>query len=371
VADFPTYDDLFDAGEREILTKPTSFNPTIVRTPGSDVNIAMAWSAAMAEEVARSAQLAFIETHLALATREGGETLDRWVFDRYQLTRQEPQAAVVTLQLTRTEASEGVPVEVGSVFGAGNVTFETVNDVVFSAGQAGPLSVLAVAQETGKQGNVAAGTVVDVVSTLDDSTISVTNPESAAGGSIGQTDDELAAAARDFFVNARRGTLAAILTGATSTSGVDDATAVEGLEITSGLPNFRVQLVIADSDGKANAALAQRVLENLAEYRCLGVPVSVVAGVPEFVEIRISGLQFESNTNTTNVLEETRNAILAAVNGLAPAKTLQANILETAMGQIEGLIVPKNSIIEPAGDLVPGDGGVIRTTKDRIRLNED
>lgn len=369
MADFPTFDDLFDAGEREILIRPTSFSPEIVRTDGSDVNIAMAWSAAMAEEVARAGQLAFNETHLALAIKEGGETLDRWVLDRYQEPRQESQASVVTLELRRTDTTEGVTVEAGSLFGAGDVVFATVNDVVFPVGSTGPLFVIAIAQKTGPTGDVPIGAITDVVSQLEDATITVTNLEPSAGGTEAESDDAYGARAQDFFINARRGTLAAIISGATSTPGVTEASATENIEPATGLPNFRVSVVIADDNGQANAALAQRVRERQDEFRCLGVPVTVLAGVPEFVDIVVEGLTFKANTNTTTVLEQARASILGAVNGTAPSETLTRNVIETALGSVDNLIVPAGAVVQPAGDLVPLPGGVIRTTKSRIRLN--
>ena len=335
------------------------------------MNIAFAVSAAMAEEVARFAQASNNETFLATAEAEGGEVLSRWIFDRYSLTIREAQAAAVTLRLTRTNLTPGVTVEAGSVFGtAAGVNFRIINDVVFAANNQGPLDVIAFAEQSGPQGNVAAGTITQVVSGLEDSTIAVSNPEPAAGGSTEETSSEAAARARDFFVNARRGTAEAIQTGALDTPGVQQATVIENIDPSSTLPNFRVQLIIADRDGQANSALATQVRQTLVAFRCLGVPVLVTAGTPEFVEISIQGLQFQSSVNTTAVLEEARNAVLAAVNGQAPGQTLEVATIIAALKSVNGLIVPANAVVVPAGDLVPPTGGVIRTTKDRIALNE-
>jgi uncharacterized phage protein gp47/JayE len=371
MADVPTFADLFDAAEREALIRPTSFNPEIIRTDGSDVNIAFAVSAAMAEEVARFAQASNNETFLATSESEGGEVLQRWAYDRYNLTKQEAQAAVSTLVLRRTNATPGTTVEKGSVFGTrGGQTFRTVNDVPFGNGIVGPLSVLAVAEQTGPAGNVAVSTINTLISNLDDTTITVDNPEPAAGGSDEETDEEFAARARDFFVNARRGTREAIEAGCLEVPGIQQVTIIENLDPSTGLANFRIQAIIADRDGQANSALAATVRQNLNTFRALGVPVLVTAGTPEFVDVVIVGIQFASTVNTTNVIEQARNAIVAAINGLAPGVVLEQALIFAALKSVDGLLVPDTAITAPAGDLVPSLGGVLRTTPDRVLINQ-
>lgn len=371
MADVPSFADLFDAAEREILIRPTSFNPAIIRTDGSDVNIAIAASAAMAEEVARFAQASNNETFLATAEAEGGEVLQRWAYDRYDLTKQDAQASVATLELRRTNSTPGVTVEKDSVFGtAGGQTYRIINAVPFANGITGPLSVRAVAEQTGPTGNVAAGTITQVISKLDDDTITVTNPEPAAGGSEEETDAEFGARSRDFFVTARRGTGEAIEAGSLETPGVQQVTVIENIDPSTALANFRVQAIIADRDGQANSALAGNVRLNLQTFRALGVPVTVTAGTPEFVDITIQGVQFRSGVNTTDVIEQARNAIVAAVNGLSPSETLEIALIFTALKSVDGLIVPASAIVVPAGDLVPATGGVLRTTQDRVLINQ-
>lgn len=369
MATLPAFDDLFDAGEREALVLPSRFNPAIIRTPGSDVNIAFNVSAAMGQELSAFVQAAINETFLSTAAQIGGDVLDRWVYDRYGIVRQDARSAVVPVTFARTRLTPGVTLATGSVVGTTDGTnFQIVNDVVFAPNVIGPLTVAAVAEQTGTGGNVATGTITQLVSSFDDDTITVINNEPAAGGREAETDSELEARARDFFTNARRGTRTAILTGARDTPGVTQASAIEFLD-SDGRAAGRVQVIISDENGNSNSALALDVLENLDDFRCLGVPVTVLAGTPQFVEIVVSGLQFAANANTTNVLQEGREAILAAVNILQPGETLRLATISTALDGTEDLIVPSGSIREPAGDLVPQTGGVIRTTLDRIRLN--
>lgn len=379
MADVPTQLDLFDAGRREALLSPTRFDPSIIDVAGSDINILLNVSAAMGEEVARYIQSTFNELFLSTAS---GEKLDRWVYDRYRLTRYEAQSAVVTLTLTRSDTATGVSIPKGSTFStAGGQVFETVVDAAFATGNAGPISVNAVAQRAGIEGNVAAGTINTVTASLPVQDIIVDNPNvldadgnvvtpgAAAGGRAAETDDELQERARQFFVNARRGTRTAIEFGAKQVAKIAQATAIENLNLTTGNAAFRVQLTVADSQGQANPALSAEVLESLDEYRALGVPVSVINAVPEYVNITATGLQFAAGANTAAVLSEARSAILAAVNGTAPGITVRRSTILAALEQVDLLIVPNAALTEPLGDLVPTLGTVIRTTADRINLS--
>lgn len=368
MADAPTQRDLFLAGRREALLSPTRFDRAIIDAVGSDINIVFNVGAAMGEEVTRYLQVALNELGLATATEEA---LDRWVYDRYQLTRKEATNSVVTLSLQRSEAI-GFTILEGSQFTTEDgVVFTTLNDVAFASNQLGPLTVIAAATETGTLGNVAVGTVTVVGTAQADSTLEVTNPEAAAGGQDRETDDELRDRAREFFVTARRGTRSAIEFGALQVARVAQATAIETFQSTDegGLPGFRVQLNVSDPDGQANTALANEVELELDEYRALGVPVLVVPAIPQFEDIIASGLQFETGANTTDVLQQAANAVLAYVNGLAPGATLRRADLLRTLSNVDLLIVPDGALTQPSGDLVPSTGTVIRTTRDRIQLS--
>lgn len=365
MATVPTQIDLFLAARREAILAPTKFDRAIIDVDGSDVNVVFNAAAAMGEEVTRYLQVALNETSLGTAK---GEALTRWAYDRYQLPKKEATSAVVELRLQRA-GSTGFTVAAGSIFGtATGETFATVTDVAFPSNSLGPYLVKAISQRTGTGGNVSVGTIVKVVSTFSDSTLTVTNLEAAAGGRDEETEDEFKIRVRDFFITARRGTREAIEFGALA---VDEVAQASAAEITNpdGDATYRVQLYVSDIAGQANTILATEVEESLDEYRALGVPVSVVPAVPQYVTIVASGLQFEAGANTAAVLSSAADALVALVNGLAPNITLRkADILKT-LTDIDLLIVPDGSLTEPAGDLVPTTGTVLRTTRDRIELN--
>lgn len=367
MADVPTQRDLFLAGRAEAILSPTRFDRAIIDTEGSDVNTILNVAAAMGQECVRYLQVALNELGLATAT---GEALDRWVFDRYQLTRKEATNAVVTLTLTRSNTTPGFTIPAGSLFGTETgINYATQNDVSFADGVVGPLSVLAIADRTGVEGNVDDGEITQVITTLADDTVEVSNAEPATGGNEQETDDELRDRAREFFVTARRGTREAIEFGALQVGRVAQAAASETFEETTGLPGYRVLLNISDVNGQANTALASEVEESLDEFRALGVPVLVVPAVPQLINVTATGLAFEAGANTSDVLQNAANAVLALVNGLAPGATLRRADILRVLSDTSQLIVPDGALVEPSGDLVPSTGTVIRTTQDRISLS--
>ncbi len=370
MADSPTYEDLFDVGRNEAIRLPTRFAPEIVDTDGSDINVAIAVGAAEADEVSGFLTASFAETFLSTAAQVGGEPLNRWVWDRYQLTRQDQQAAVVPVTFTRTTpdgAGLTIPAEtqIGTEDG---IVFATVTELVFPSTVTGPLTVTANATLAGAGGNVEGGAINTVLASLSEAGVEVTNSEPAAGGQAEETDSALAARARDFFVNARRGTSAAIFSGCVTTPGVAEANVIEDLD-PNGAATFRVQAIVSDQNGQANSALETNVADNLQNFRALGVPVAVIGGTPEFVTIEIERISFLATSNTNQLIDEMRGLIVSAVNDLAPGAILERSTIISAMKFSPLVTVPDTALVSPAGDLEPSGSGVLRTSSSRVSIN--
>jgi uncharacterized phage protein gp47/JayE len=366
----PSFDDLGGAFERAVLLLDTPITLDAVRAEGSNVNLCKVGAQLMGQEIASFAETEFAAMFLSTAARRGGEPLDRYVYDRYQLRRLRASAAVVPLSFARTDPTLGFTIAAGSVVGtAGGVLFETLNDLPFPAGLVGPLSVNGVAQEVGTAGNVAVNTITQLITKQPDTTLVVRNLEKAAGGTADQTELEYAAAAQNFFVAAQCGTQTAVLAAVLRVPGVAQAFVDEMLD-GNGDPAGIGQIVIADGSGGGNSVLAARVLAALPRVRGLGVPCLVTAGAPVFVDIESTGLLFRAGFDSTSVLADARTRVLAVVNVTSPNETLESAAITAALKSTPGLLVPDGSLLEPAGDYVPAAGEVIRTTADRIRLND-
>ncbi len=361
----PSLRDLFLAGRREALLAPTLFDRAIIDVDGSDVNVVLNASAAMGEEVGLFLQNALNERNLGVAQ---GEALDRLIYDLYQLPRKRAASAVVLLRLERS-GSVGFTVPAGAIFGTTTgETYTTTVDTPFPLNSLGPFFVKAVSQRAGTGGNVLVGTITRVISSSVDSTLTVTNEEAAAGGRDEELDDEFRARARDFFNTARRGTREAIEFGALQVDEVFQATASEVTDPDTTLAAYRVQLYAVDASGQANTVLADTIEESLDEFRALGIPVLVIPATPQYVEVVATGLQFAAGANTASVLSLAADAVVALINGLPPNTTLRRAQIFEALSATEQLIVPDGALTEPLGDLVPTQGSVLRTTRDRIQL---
>ena len=367
MADLPTRADLFQTGADELFARSedrppgTRVSPEEVFTEGSDVNMLIAAASSMGEEVVARTAVRLAALLVRSAERED---LDRLVSDRFSptLARLEASAALVDLVLTSQTgaAAKTYPVDT-RIRTPQALEYRTLVAGSIPAG-GGVITIRAQAIETGPAGNVVENTITQLVA--QDPEVSVTNPEVAAGGDDIEPDSRLRSRARDFFTVARRGTLGAIEFGARTVPGVRLATAVEELD-TSGDPTGRVSLYISDAAGAGNAALAEQVVNALGEFRAAGIFVDVFAATPRFEAIALL-LRFDTGVDSTLAFSAVRSRVIAAVNALAPQKTLERALIFKAAKAVEGVIVLADAIQVPVGDVVPASGEVIRTRIDLV-----
>lgn len=371
--DLPTRAQFFTIGAAEIKARsdarPPGYrvNPEMVFVEGSDLNIDVAASSAMADEVTRQVALRAAALLLDSAV---GEDLDRLVADRFSPTivRKQASPSVAELIFTRNSGPlAAFNIAVGTRFKTGSgVEFVTTVAASIPAGSHGPVSVPAQASVAGTQGNVAIGTITQFVNPPTDPAVQVTNPEPAAGGDDRETDPRLRARARDFFRTVRRGTIGAIAFGALTVPGIRQVTVVEEIDM-FGLQTGRVFLYVADANGQANSVLVASVRIALIEYRAAGIIVDVSGAIPTFVQVTYL-LRFDANVDTTRAAALVRNATIAAVNALGPTQTLTVALLFSVARSVPGVIVLSDAIVAPVGDLVPDPGQIIRTRLDLVTV---
>lgn len=369
--DLPTRADLFDLGATEILlrniARPVGRRMTreSIFTDGTDVNILLAAASAMADEIVR--QLAYHCAAFYLDSAESDD-LDRLVQDRFSPTivRRPAIPAVVQLQFTRNSgALLAVTLAVGTKVRTENGTeFELTTPATLALGSTGPATASAQAVNAGQQTNVAAGTLTRFVVAPPDAALQVNNAEPAAGGADRESDSSLRERARDFFRQARRGTLTAIEFGGLTVNGVAKDRGIEVLDA-AGQPIGVVQLYISDAAGQANQLLVDAVKNALLEYRAAGIVVDVFTTEPLFVPIEYR-LRFAAGTDTVSAFEELRFLTAAEVNNLGPGETLPTSLLLATARRVPGLIVLQDTVVSPVGDLVPSPNQVIRTRADLI-----
>lgn len=351
MADLPNRADLFSVGRSYIRTAPnTRISPEVVDVDGSDINLLLGAGSIMGEAIvaamAHCLRGAFIDAAV-------GAQLDRVVGDRFQMSRISDQPAMVDLQLARlTDAGGTGTIPAGtSVKTAAGTTFTTDVDVTFGATDLTVPLQSATCSTTGPQGNVPAAAITSFSDSIFDTTITVTNPNPAAGGANQELDAQLRMRARKFFATIRRGTLGAIEQAALDI-GVQVATATEIIN-PDGLPAAAVQLVIGDANGNTTSGIIQKVKNQLLDYRACGIPVFVTGGVVQYEQVVWAGIEYASGVNTQQAQANIAAVTAAVTQFLSPGQPLQRPVLFAAAQTVPGAIIPGSSLLAPAGDVEP------------------
>jgi hypothetical protein len=363
---------LFAAAYRAIASIPNSrLDPAAVRKSGSLINVLVAMSAALVQEVAARAF-----GKLSDLTYDGakGSELDALVAER---TRRQvvrigaaPSRAVIAVSrpaggalLVQTiEAGEVI----GDVAGGSTVTFSLDYTLPFAAGQTGPIYTTATATAAGSTTNVEQGSIARFVSptSFSDLTFVPSAVEVIAGGCDVETDDPFVQRAEEWEQKRARGTIAAIELGALTVPGIVQAS-VEEPTNAFGDPTGVVALYLADINGNCNSSLVAAVRLALRSWRCAGSVPVFYPSAPSYQGI-VLHLGVLDGYSTSSVQQLARAAVVAAVNVLAPKATLQRSAIFAALRTVPGAVVGDDAVVSPALDVVPTNGATLRTRSDLV-----
>ncbi len=353
MANLPNRLDLFRKGLDSLnATSGTRINPDVATVPGSDVNIMLGAMSLMGEEIVSN--LANCMRGLFIETARG-EQLDRVAFDRYGLTRFPATPARCLLHIIIDGEAGGVIPAGTRVKTSGGVQFATDVDAVFQGGFE-VRDVPATALEAGVDSNVTESSLTSWVDQIYAPSSDVSN-EFASGGTAKETDVQFRGRIRNFFPTLQRGTLQAIEFGALQVPGITTARAIETTNLTVGgiaIPAAAVQLVVADRTGVASTPLIQAVKDNLINYRAAGIPVIVTSGEVEYEDVEWD-LSYLSGVDTISAQEQVRAVTVAAMQYSAPNEIMYRANLIAAAKTVPGVIVSEDSLVIPAGDIVPAD----------------
>jgi hypothetical protein len=352
--------DLQKIGEDVVLQRAKRIDPAQVSIAGSDVNIIVGLSSQMA--YALMLQMLDRTNSLLLDGCED-EQLDRWAWDRYQLTRKGAATALGTVRFYRAAGGSSGTIPIGTKLQTlTGIEYFTTTTASFGVTTLEMTAVVRAAQ-AGKSSQVGANSIRKIVDStaLFDRTIQVNNDLATAHGEDTEEDEIFRARIRDFWSTVRRGVLSAIEYGARAVPGIESATATEVTD--AGAPARLVQLYIADSSGIASEAMAEQVRIALLDYRACGIQVLVYTSMPQIVTVQLR-LAFQAGVDTAGLTETIRNAIVEYINTTPVNATLYRSALQSVLQRYveDGLIVDEGTIVEPAGDLVPESGLTLRTT---------
>lgn len=259
---------------------------------GSKIDVLGGAFTTAVSESQRTAIEEFKKTYIDTAE---GTDLETLLVDHFGTAFARPAAAKATGTVTfsRPNTDEGnVTILAGTIVAteqnaAGNSQrFEVISEVTMT-GTSINASVRALV--AGTAGNVNAGTVTVLESSLTDPSVTVTNAAAFGDGTEEQTDAEYRQFARNLLLSLRGATLDAIVATALTVSGVVTATGVEfsqyvkewniSTETATGdyFKIARVRLYIADANGTASGALITAVEEAIEDVRAAGVKIEVLA----------------------------------------------------------------------------------------------
>lgn len=368
-----THAQFYEIAIREMLASNPALSEDVARAPGSEYNTHANAIAATASEVmyqlSERDRAAYLDTAF-------GEALSRWVSDRYAFERQAATASVASVVITRLGNATGlvIPALTG-MRTADGVKFRTDTAAYFVGGGSLTATVGVTSTAAGSSQNVAANSITQFDGGAPETGLTITQAERAAGGNESETDEQLKARARSFFLNAGKGILTAIVQGALTVPQVREAAAWEDLD-PEGNPAGSVTLVIADASGTSNSTLATAVTAALTEWRGAGIPVWILGATVRLVSISVRATwQAGAGTPANNAV--LRQAIVARVNtldpngapsaALAPAQCLLTpGLIERAADTVPGLV--RLEVLSPTGTEAPAKGEVIRTDAGRVTV---
>jgi hypothetical protein len=292
-------------------------------------------------------------------TAEGAD-LDRLVNDHLGITRIPAGTAVNAVQFARPNTVAGnVQIDTGTLLAAG----QDATQIQFVTTAGGTMTGVALdlpiaAVVPGVDGNVGAGTITTILSTLTDPTVTVTNAEPSNGGRAAESDAELKARVRIFFQTLAKATIAALEYGAKLVPGVVRSSVDE-----SQAPITTVY--IADITGAGNLTLAAAVKAELENWRAAGKLVNVLGATVVYQPISLT-LIFEAGTDTARARDLSIDAAVEAVNALKIGKTLYHSAIVAAARGIDGIIDAK--VPNPPGDVIPTPNQIIRTSRAMVSV---
>lgn len=352
----------------------TKISAAEIDRDGSDLNLIAAACSVMGDAIVARAALAYSGVFEATAK---GQRLDRVIFDRKGLARVAAAPGLVTLTLERPTFAAGAGNIQGGLRGStpqptrvrvgSGASYFLKASVPFGATDLGPFTVVAEAELAGDAYAVDADQTWQFVDAVFDASIVVTNVEKSAGSAEEQTDAQYLALAREFFPTLRRATQRAILNGLLSTPGVASASVNEVL-FPDGEAARAVEAFVLDDINRSNAALVARAQLTQLEYRALGIPVFLGGGVPDYVDIEFTDVEFDASivSDTGACFEQVRTRVVAALNNQLPGQKLLRSTILAAARAVPGFLVEDTDLTEPLSTLVPGTTSTVFRTKPEL-----
>lgn len=361
MAELPTFQELYDAAKAEMQSRKPELTDFV---EGSVLDAVAGAGAALADEVARVNADLFAGLFFDTAS---GPALGLLAFDRLGLTRKAATRAAGTVRWTRGSGVGAYTIPAATRFratvGDETVVVASTSPVVLLASETS-VDVPALAAITGRASNLAAGTVTEILDVVGaDSGATCTNPQPFAGGAPAESDEAFRDRIRRYYGTLRRGTVAALKTGALSVPGVSYVAVDESDVEDSGV----VYVYVGDPDARANDTLADQVLDELEAWRAAGVQVVVLGSTREEVALTLT-VYVERGTDQDAAGEAIRAGVVGYGDTLAPSVPARLSRVEKAAHDSYDQVVAVR-VTSHTADISPAAvQNAIRFTQDAISL---
>lgn len=295
-----------------------------------------------------------------------GSDLTTLCDDHWGIQRNGAVQASVTLTFARpTFAAAGGTIAAGSIVATQldangvEVRFTTDSNLVFGATDLSK-TVTATAVTGGIAGNVAASSITRIISTLWDSTLTVTNAGQAVGGSEAETDAQLRERVRQFPSTIRRGTFAALEYGARQTTGagvsfahaVDDGTGLTTVYVTDANGNSTGTTQVVSSSLVDDGSMTMKVAIELVNWAAAGSYVAVTGGSPVTQNLTIH-LTVRAGVDSVALQTLVNAAIATEFGKLNVGDTLYMSALKAAAKAVNPDAILDVTVPVPNADVTP------------------
>lgn len=353
----PTWQEYYDIGKAEAIIR----RPDLVFQEGDISEMYMAAAAAMADRLTGYAALSFRNTYLDGAT---GDALAELVDDHWNLQPIAAVKAVGQVTFNRVSAAAGAgTIALGTTVATQKdangkeVQYVTDSAVSYGASETGAKSVNVTAKVAGTSGNVAAGKVTRIVTTLWDTTFTVTNSATIAGGADAETDEDLRERVRNLPTTLRKATLAALEYGALQVVTVKRARAVEEVGV-DGLKTGIVSVYVTDADGNSNGAMTTAVQAELENWRAAGIIVNAVGGSIFTQNVAVT-LTVKTGVDVNALITNIQSAVTEGIKKLKIGETLYKGYIEQLVRNVAPTDIVSVNVTVPGTDTAPATANQI------------
>lgn len=250
--------------------------------------------------------------------------------------------AAGTVVFSRSDTSGAVSIPSGTIVGTeSGILFETQEDGTIADGSTDSASVSIRASETGTAGNVPAGTVTTIVSTVA-GVETVTNAAQLTGGQDDETITEFKRRFRQYIDGLGKSNVHGLVSAALAQEGVRSASLVEHFPPDSGI--YNASLYIDDGAGNAPDALIETVqtvidgdgTEENPGHRAAGMNVRVLAPTAVTVDLTVE-IESDGSYSDEVIRSEVETAVEEYVNNLRLGDDLIVNRIREQIMAVAGV----------------------------------